>query len=387
MYAMTQISKDIFSIGVNDHTITLFESQFPVPQGMAYNSYIIMDEKIAVADTVAKDFAGEWLGKLDAALAGRKPDYLIVHHMEPDHSANIGAFLDRYPEAQLVTSAAALTMTKQFFGRDFSARTKIVREGDTLPLGRHTLSFIAAPMVHWPEVIMSYDSADGVLFSADAFGTFGANDVPREKPWADEARRFYTGIVGKFGVQVQAVLKKAAALDIRTICSTHGPVLNGELQQYISLYGKWASYTPESDDVLIAYTSVYGHTEEAVRRLADKLHASGKGCCVMNLALCDMAEAISQAFRCAKLVLATTTYNMGIFPFMDTFLHKLEERNFCRRSVGLIENGTWAPLAAKVMREKLGACKEMRILEPVVTIKSALNDASEAQLEQLAAAL
>ena len=384
---MIQICKDIFNIGVNDHTITLFESQFPVPDGMAYNSYIIMDEKIAVTDTVEIHFRDVWLENLEGALGGREPDYLIVHHMEPDHSACIAAFLDRYPSATLVTSAAALTMTRQFFGRDFSGRAKVVKEGDTLPLGRHTLSFITAPMVHWPEVIMSYDSTDGVLFSADAFGTFGANDRPQEKPWAEEARRYYTGIVGKFGVQVQAVLKKAAALDIRTICATHGPALSGDLEQYFALYGKWSSYTPESDDIFIAYTSVYGHTAEAVHQLEEKLKSAGKGCCSLNLAECDMSEAVAQAFRCAKLVLATTTYNMGIFPFMDTFLHKLAERNFCRRTVGLIENGSWAPLAAKVMKEKLSACKEMTILEPTVTIKSALDENSAAKLGQLAGAL
>ena len=378
-----EITKDIRYVGVNDHQIDLFEGQYAVPNGMAYNSYVIMDEKIAVMDTVDQHFTHEWLDHVAAALEGRKPDYLVVQHMEPDHSANIVNFLKAYPEARIVSSVKAFAMMKNFFGQEFEDRRIVVKEGDQLKLGRHELNFIGAPMVHWPEVLMTYDSTDKVLFSADGFGKFGALDV--EEDWACEARRYYFGIVGKYGAQVQAVLKKAAALEIQTICPLHGPVLTENLGYYLKLYDTWSSYGVESEGIVIAYTSVYGHTKKAVELLADKLRA--KGCpkvAMTDLARDDMAEAVEDAFRYGRLVLATTTYNADIFPFMRTFIEHLTERGFRNRTVGLIENGSWAPQAVKVMKSMLEGCKNLTILEPCVKITSALNDASREQIEALA---
>ena len=378
-----EITKDIRYVGVNDHQIDLFEGQYAVPNGMSYNSYVIMDEKIAVMDTVDQHFTHEWLDHVAAALEGRKPDYLVVQHMEPDHSANIVNFLKAYPEARIVSSVKAFAMMKNFFGQEFEDRRIVVKEGDQLKLGRHELNFIGAPMVHWPEVLMTYDSTDKVLFSADGFGKFGALDV--EEDWACEARRYYFGIVGKYGAQVQAVLKKAAALEIQTICPLHGPVLTENLGYYLKLYDTWSSYGVESEGIVIAYTSVYGHTKKAVELLADKLRA--KGCpkvAMTDLARDDMAEAVEDAFRYGRLVLATTTYNADIFPFMRTFIEHLTERGFRNRTVGLIENGSWAPQAVKVMKSMLEGCKNLTILEPCVKITSALNDASREQIEALA---
>ena len=378
-----EITKDIRYVGVNDHQIDLFEGQYAVPNGMAYNSYVIMDEKIAVMDTVDQHFTHEWLDHVAAALEGRKPDYLVVQHMEPDHSANIVNFLKAYPEARIVSSVKAFAMMKNFFGQEFEDRRIVVKEGDQLKLGRHELNFIGAPMVHWPEVLMTYDSTDKVLFSADGFGKFGALDV--EEDWACEARRYYFGIVGKYGAQVQAVLKKAAALEIQTICPLHGPVLTENLGSYLKLYDTWSSYGVESEGIVIAYTSVYGHTKKAVELLADKLRA--KGCpkvAMTDLARDDMAEAVEDAFRYGRLVLATTTYNADIFPFMRTFIEHLTERGFRNCTVGLIENGSWAPQAVKVMKSMLEGCKNLTILEPCVKITSALNDASREQIEALA---
>ncbi len=377
------ISDTIHYIGVNDHDIDLFEGQYTVPNGMAYNSYVILDEKIAVMDTVDIHFGDEWLGKLKAELGGRTPDYLVVHHMEPDHSANILRFTEIYPEAKIVASAKAFAMMRQFFGVDFADKQIVVKEGDTLPLGKHTLTFIGAPMVHWPEVIVSYDSADKVLFSADGFGKFGALDV--EEDWACEARRYYIGIVGKYGVQVQTLLKKAAALDIKTICPLHGPVLTENLGYYLDLYNTWSGYGVESEGIVIAYTSVYGNTKKAVELLAEKLKTKGCPKVVVNdLARCDMAEAVEDAFRYGKIVLATTTYNAEIFPFMREFISHLTERNFQNKTVGLIENGSWAPTAAKVMREMLEKSKNLTFTETTVKLLSALNAESEAQIEALA---
>lgn len=378
-----EITKDIKYIGVNDHDIDLFEGQYVVENGMAYNSYVIIDQKIAVMDTVDKNFTHKWLDNLQNALAGRKPDYLIVQHMEPDHSANIVNFLNTYPEAKIVSSAKAFVMMEQFFGRDFSDCKTVIADGDTLELGKHTLHFVAAPMVHWPEVMVTYDSTDKVLFSADGFGKFGALDV--DEDWACEARRYYFGIVGKYGAQVQSLLKKAAALDIEIIAPLHGPVLTENLGYYINLYNIWSSYGVESDGIMIAYTSVYGNTKKAVMLLAEKLKA--KGCpkvVVTDLAREDMAEAVEDAFRYGKLVLATTTYNAEIFPFMREFINHLTERNFRNRTVGLIENGTWAPMAAKTMRSMLEGCQNLNFTNTTVQIKSALNDQSSAQLEELA---
>ncbi len=383
-----KISEDILYIGVNDRDIDLFEGQYAVPNGMAYNSYLILDEKIAVMDTVDARFTHEWLDNIQFALApsGRKPDFLVVQHMEPDHSANIARFLETYPHTQVVTSSKALAMMKQFFGKDFSQRAIVVKEGDTLPLGKHTLTFYTAPMVHWPEVLVTYDHADKVLFSADGFGKFGALDA--QEDWACEARRYYIGIVGKYGAQVQSLLKKAASLDIEKICPLHGPVLIENLGYYINLYNIWSSYTVESEGVVIAYTSVYGNTKKAVLSLADKLRAGGcPKVVVTDLARCDMAEAVEDAFRYGKLVLATTTYNADIFPFMRDFICRLTERNFQNRTVAFVENGTWAPLAAKVMKELLKDCKNLTYAENIVHIKSALNEESSAQLEALAAEL
>ena len=380
------ITNDILYIGVNDHKVDLFEGQYIVPNGMAYNSYVIMDEKIAIMDTVDKNFTQEWLNNLSAALNGRKPDYLIVQHMEPDHSASIDIFLNAYPETTVVSSAKAFAMMKNFFGTDYADRRVVVGEGDTLSLGKHILTFVTAPMVHWPEVIVTYDAYDKVLFSADGFGKFGALDV--EEDWACEARRYYIGIVGKYGPQVQALLKKAAALDIATICPLHGPVLNRNLGYYINLYDIWSSYKVESEGILIAYTSVYGNTKAAVELLAEALEKKGCPKVVINdLARCDMAEAVEDAFRYGKLVLATTTYNGDIFPFMKEFIHHLTERNFQNRTIGMMENGSWAPTAAKVMTKMLEGSKNLAFTENNVKILSALNDTSRAQIEALAAEL
>lgn len=377
------ITNDIKYIGVNDHEVDLFEGQYDVPNGMAYNSYVIIDEKIAVMDSVDKNFGNEWLGNLKDALGGAKPDYLIVQHMEPDHSANITAFAEAYPDAVIVSSAKSFDMMKNFFGTDFADRRMIVKEGDTLNLGRHDLSFVAAPMVHWPEVIFTYDSTDKVLFSADAFGKFGALDADEE--WACEARRYYIGIVGKYGAQVQSVLKKAANLDIEIICPLHGPVLTENLGYYLDLYNTWSSYGVESEGVNIAYTSVYGHTKEAVEALAAKL--TEKGCAkvaVNDLAREDVAECVEDAFRYGKIVLATTTYNNDVFPFMKEFINHLTERNFQNKTVGIIENGSWVPTAAKTIKSMLEGCKNLTFTDTTVSIKSALNDANMAQLDALA---
>lgn len=377
------ITNDIKYVGVNDHEIDLFEGQFTVPNGMAYNSYVITDEKTAVMDTVDARFTAEWLGNIESVLGGRKPDYLVVQHMEPDHSANIVNFLTAYPEATVIANSKTLTMMNNFFDYDFDGKVQLVEDGSGISLGRHELTFVFAPMVHWPEVMFTYDKADKVLFTADGFGKFGALDVDEE--WDCEARRYYFGIVGKYGAQVQSVLKKAAALDINIICPLHGPVLSEDLGHYIEKYDIWSSYKPESEGVMIAYTSVYGHTKKAAERLADMLRA--KGCpkvVVTDLAREDIAEAIEDAFRYGKLVLATTTYNSDIFPFMKHFIDGLTERGYRNRTIGLIENGSWAPVAAKVMRDKFASSKNITILETTVRIKSALNAESEAQLAQLA---
>ncbi len=377
------ITNDIIYVGVNDHNIDLFEGQYVVPNGMAYNSYIIKDDKIAVMDTVDVNFTHQWLDNIQNVLAGRQPDYLVVQHMEPDHSANILNFMKNYPNTKIVSSAKAFTMMKQFFGTDFSNCRVVVGEGDTLNLGSHVLHFVSAPMVHWPEVIVTYDSKDKVLFSADGFGKFGALDV--EEDWACEARRYYIGIVGKYGAQVQALLKKAAGLDIEIICPLHGPVLKENLGYYINLYNTWSSYSVESEGIVIAYTSVYGNTKKAVMQLAEKLKAKGCPNVVVNdLARCDMAEAVEDAFRYGKLVLATTTYNAEIFPFMHQFITHLTERNFQNRTVAFIENGSWAPLAAKVMKGMLEKSKNLKFCDNTVRILSALNEESSAQLEALA---
>ena len=377
------ITKDIKYIGVNDHKVDLFEGQYVVPNGMAYNSYVILDDKVAVMDTVDRNFTHEWLDNLSEALGGRAPDYLIVQHMEPDHSANIMGFMKAYPKATVVSSQKAFNMMKNFFGTEFEDRRIIVGEGDTLTLGRHTLTFVTAPMVHWPEVIVTYDSLDKVLFSADGFGKFGALDV--QEDWACEARRYYIGIVGKYGAQVQALLKKAAGLDIQIICPLHGPVLTENLGYYLNLYNIWSSYGVESEGVVIAYTSVYGHTKKAVELLAEKLKQ--RGCpkvVVTDLARSDMAEAVEDAFRYGKLVLATTTYNAEIFPFMREFINHLTERGFKNRTVGLMENGSWAPMAAKVMKGMMEGCKNITWTDTTVRITSALNDESRGQVEVLA---
>lgn len=376
------ISNDIKYIGVNDHDIDLFEGQYVVPNGMAYNSYAIIDEKIAIMDTVDARFSDEWLGNIKTTLGDRKPDFLVVQHMEPDHSANIVNFANEYPDAKIVSSAKAFVMMKQFFGTDFADKQIVVGEGDTLTLGEHTLAFVTAPMVHWPEVIVTYDSKDKVLFSADGFGKFGALDA--EEDWACEARRYYIGIVGKYGAQVQALLKKAANLDIKTICPLHGPVLNENLGYYINLYDIWSSYKTESEGVVIAYTSIYGNTKKAVKVLSLVLEEMGVKVTVNDLARCDMAEAVEDAFRYGKIVLATTTYNNDVFPFMREFINHLTERNFQNKTVALIENGTWAPTAAKTMRAMLEKSKNITFTDTTVTIKSALSDESEAQLVALA---
>ena len=377
------ITNDIRYIGVNDHQVDLFEGQYVVPNGIAYNSYVILDEKIAVMDTVDQNFTHPWLDNLAAVLNGRQPDYLIVQHMEPDHAANVDKFLALYPQATVVASSKAFAMMKGFFGTDYADRRLIVGEGDTLSLGRHTLAFVAAPMVHWPEVIVTYDAYDKVLFSADGFGKFGALDV--EEPWEDEARRYYIGIVGKYGPQVQALLKKAAALDIQKICPLHGPVLTENLGHYLKLYDIWSGYQVESEGIVVAYTSVYGNTKDAALLMAERLKAKGAPRVVVHdLARCDMAAAVADAFRYGKLVLATTTYNADIFPQMKTYLHALTERSFQGRTVGLIENGSWAPMAAKIMKGILGESKNLRFTDTTVRIRSALNDESRQQIEAMA---
>ncbi|MBP3692801.1 MAG: flavin reductase, partial [Clostridia bacterium] len=377
---------DIKYVGVNDHDIDLFEGQYVVPNGIAYNSYVILDDKIAVMDTVDARFTHEWLDNIQNVLGDRKPDYLIVQHMEPDHSANIHQFMKNYPEAKVVSSTKAFAMMQQFFGTDFSDCRIVVGEGDTLTLGAHTLTFVTAPMVHWPEVIVTYDSTDKVLFSADGFGKFGALDV--EEDWACEARRYYIGIVGKYGAQVQSLLKKAAGLDIQTICPLHGPILKENLGYYLNLYNTWSSYQTETEGIVIAYTSVYGNTKKAVMQLAEKLKENGCPKVVVNdLARCDMAEAVEDAFRYGKIVLATTTYNAGIFPFMHEFINHLIERNFQNKTVGIIENGSWAPLAAKVIKDMLSGSKNITFTDTTVKIMSALNEDSSEQLDAMASEL
>ena len=376
------ITDDIKYIGVNDHSTDLFEGQFDMPDGIAYNSYVIMDEKIAVTDTADKNFSDEWFSNLEKVLNGKEPDYLIVHHMEPDHSANIDAFLKKYPSSQVVATMKAFNMMANFFGNDYSDRRLVVNEGDTLCLGSHTLTFYTAPMVHWPEVMVSYDSKDKVVFSADGFGKFGALDV--EQDWACEARRYYFGIVGKYGVQVQALLKKLATLDVEIICPLHGPVLSENLGYYINLYDIWSSYGVESDGIVIAYTSVYGNTKAAAELLAEKLQAKGCPKVVLNdLARCDMHEAIEDAFRYGKIVLATTTYNGDIFPFMKDFINHLTERFYQNRTVAFVENGSWGPVAAKMMRKMFENSKNITFAENVVQIKSALNDTSITAIDAL----
>jgi len=379
------ISEDIFYLGVNDHDVELFEGQYPVPNGMSYNSYLIKDEKIAVLDTVDQHFTAEWLGRIRAVLDGRAPDYLVVHHMEPDHSAGIAAFLAAYPEATVVSSAKAFPMMEHFFRPDAIPHRLVVSEGDPLPLGRHTLTFVAAPMVHWPEVLVSYESAEKILFAADGFGKFGALDA--EEPWDDEARRYFIGIVGKYGAPVQALLKKAAALDIAMICPLHGPVLREDLGHCLALYDAWSSYRPESSGVVIACAGVYGHTMAAAEALAEKLKAAGNTVAFYDLSRCDMSQAVADAFRYDRLVLASITYNGDVFPFMRDYLHRLTERNFSNRTVGIIENGSWAPMAAKVIRKALEPCKNLTFADPTVTLRSGPDEASALSLEALAKAL
>ncbi len=381
-----EITQDIKYVGVNDHEVDLFEGQYLVPNGMAYNSYVVLDQKVTVFDTVDAHFTHQWLDNLEGAFGGRRPDYLIIQHKEPDHAGSIASFMQTYKDTTIVSSEKAFAMMGQFFGDDFADRRMIVKEGDTLNTGKHTFAFVAAPMVHWPEVIVTYDAADKVLFSADGFGKFGALDV--EEDWDCEARRYYIGIVGKYGAQVQALLKKAAGLDIQIICPTHGPVLKENLGHYIKKYDLWSSYTPESEGIVIAYTSIYGNTKKAVEQFAEKLRQ--KGCpkvVIHDLARTDMAEAVEDAFRYNKLVLATTTYNAEIFPFMREFITHLTERNFQNRTVALIENGSWAPMAAKVMKGMLEKSKKLTLAEPVVTIRSALSAESGEKLEALAANL
>lgn len=377
------VTKDIKYVGVNDHAIDLFEGQYIVPNGMAYNSYVILDEKVAVMDSVDGAFAEEWINNIRSVLGDSEPDYLVVQHMEPDHSANVLSFAEKYPEATVVSSAKAFVMMKNFFGTDFSDRRIVVGENDTLSLGKHNLTFVTAPMVHWPEVIVTYDSTDKVLFSADGFGKFGALDI--EEDWACEARRYYIGIVGKYGAQVQALLKKAASLDIEIICPLHGPVLTENLGYYINLYDIWSGYKTETEGVLISYTSVYGNTKKAVEYLAEKLKEKGCPKVVVNdLARCDMAEAVEDAFRYGKHVFATTTYNADIFPFMKEFINHLTERNFQNKTLAFVENGTWAPMATKVMKAMLEKSKNITYAENEVKILSALTEENKAQLDALA---
>lgn len=380
------VTEDVRYVGVNDHDIDLFEGLYPVPDGMAYNSYVILDEKIAVMDAVDARFGGLWLSNIRQALNGRDPDFLIVHHMEPDHSSSIALFMTAFPGAIIVASQKAFPMMQAFFGEDYQRRRIVVKEGDQLCLGRHTLRFIAAPMVHWPEVVMSYDAADKALYSADAFGKFGALDT--EEDWACEARRYYFGIVGKYGAQVQSVLKKAAALDVGLICPLHGPVLRGDaMAEALRLYGLWSAYKPEDQGVVIAHASVYGNTRRAAEELARKLSSAGVTVALHDLTRCDVAEAVEDAFRYDRLVLAAATYNADVLPPMRNFLHWLTERGYRSRTVGLIENGSWAPMAARVMQEALAPCKDLTLLEPVVRIQSALNEDSAHQMDALAQAL
>ena len=379
-----RVTDDIKYVGVNDHQVDLFEGQYVVPRGMAYNSYVIMDEKIAVMDTVDQHFGEEWLANLAAVLGDRKPDYLIVQHMEPDHSANITSFLGAYPDAVVIGNAKTFTFMEQFYGKNPSMKKQIVKNGEELCLGKHVLKFVFAPMVHWPEVMVTYDCTDKVLFSADGFGKFGANDVEDPEGWACEARRYYFGIVGKYGLQTQKLLKAAAGLDIQVICPLHGPVLSEDLGYYLGMYDKWSSYTPEEPGVCIAYTSVYGHTRIAAEKLAELLRAKGVKVAISDLARDDMPEAVEDAFRYDRLVLATTTYNNGIFPFMHTFIEHLTEREYQNRTIAIIENGTWAPVAGKLMKAMFEKSKNITFTETTVTIKSALNADSEAALEKLA---
>ncbi len=380
-----QVTDLIRYVGVNDHQVDLFEGQYKVPNGMSYNSYVILDEKIAVMDTVDANFGEEWMANVKAVLDGRMPDYLIVQHMEPDHSANIGRFMEAYPQAVVVATAKAFTMMKQFFGTDYADRRIIAAEKGELSLGSHTLHFVMAPMVHWPEVMVTYESSEKVLFSADGFGKFGALD--RKEPWDAEARRYYIGIVGKYGVQVQALLKKASTLDIAIICPLHGPVLTSDLAHYLNLYQLWSSYTPEKEAVVIAYASVYGNTKEAARLLANTLREKGKEVHVYDLARCDMSEAVSDAFCCSHLVLGSITYNADIYPCMKTFINQLIEHNYQKRTVGFIENGSWAPMAAKVMKQMLEGCKNLTMAEPAVTVRSAVNEQAKEQIQELALVL
>ena len=380
-----QVTDSIRYVGVNDHQVDLFEGQYQVPNGMSYNSYVILDKKIAVMDTVDIHFGEEWMANVKAVLAGRMPDYLIVQHMEPDHSANIGRFLEEYPQATVVATAKAFVMMKQFFGNDYADRRIVASEMSELSLGAHTLHFVMAPMVHWPEVMVTYESSEKVLFSADGFGKFGALDC--DEPWDDEARRYYIGIVGKYGVQVQALLKKAAALDIAVICPLHGPVLTSDLAHYVNLYQLWSTYTPEKKAVVIAYASVYGNTKEAALLLADTLREKGKEVHVYDLARCDMSQAVADAFCCSSLVLASITYNADCYPCMKTFINQLIEHNYQKRTVGFIENGSWAPMAAKVMQKMLEGCKNLTMAEPVVTVRGAVTKQAKPQIKEQMSAL
>lgn len=380
-----QVTDSIRYVGVNDHQVDLFEGQYQVPNGMSYNSYVILDEKVAVMDTVDIHFGEEWMANVKAVLAGRTPDYLIVQHMEPDHSANISRFLEEYPQATVVATAKAFVMMKQFFGNDYADRRIVASEMSELSLGAHTLHFVMTPMVHWPEVMVTYESSEKVLFSADGFGKFGALDC--DEPWDDEARRYYIGIVGKYGVQVQALLKKAAALDIAVICPLHGPVLTSDLSHYVNLYQLWSTYTPEKEAVVIAYASVYGNTKEAALLLADILREKGKEVHVYDLARCDMSQAVADAFCCSHLVLGSITYNADIYPCMKTFINQLIEHNYQKRTVGFIENGSWAPMAAKVMQKMLEGCKNLTMAESVVTVRGAVNEQAKEQIQELALGL
>lgn len=380
-----QVTDSIRYVGVNDHQVDLFEGQYQVPNGMSYNSYVILDEKVAVMDTVDIHFGEEWMANVKAVLAGRTPDYLIVQHMEPDHSANISRFLEEYPQATVVATAKAFVMMKQFFGNDYADRRIVASEMSELSLGAHTLHFVMTPMVHWPEVMVTYESSEKVLFSADGFGKFGALDC--DEPWDDDARCYYIGIVGKYGVQVQALLKKAAALDIAVICPLHGPVLTSDLSHYVNLYQLWSTYTPEKEAVVIAYASVYGNTKEAALMMAEELRKNGKEVIVHDLARCDMAQAVADAFCCSSLVLASITYNADIYPCMKTFINQLVEHNYQNRIVGFIENGSWAPMAAKVMQKMLEGCKKLTFAEPVVTVRSAVTKQAKPQIKEQMSAL
>lgn len=380
-----QVTDSIRYVGVNDHQVDLFEGQYHVPNGMSYNSYVILDEKVAVMDTVDIHFGEEWMANVKAVLAGRTPDYLIVQHMEPDHSANISRFLEEYPQATVVATAKAFVMMKQFFGNDYADRRIVASEMSELSLGAHTLHFVMTPMVHWPEVMVTYESSEKVLFSADGFGKFGALDC--DEPWDDEARRYYIGIVGKYGVQVQALLKKAAALDIAVICPLHGPVLTSDLSHYVNLYQLWSTYTPEKKAVVIAYASVYGNTKEAALMMAEELRKNGQEVIVHDLARCDMAQAVADAFCCSSLVLASITYNADCYPCMKTFINQLIEHNYQKRTVGFIENGSWAPMAAKVMQKMLEGCKNLTMAEPVVTVRGAVTKQAKPQIKEQMSAL